>query len=38
MTIGRETGRCAEKHEKVEGLLRYRLIGVLEVAKSGKET
>ena len=34
MIIGRETWRCAEKHEKVGGALRYTLISALELAKS----
>ena len=38
MTIGRETGRCAEKREKVEGVLRYMLIGALEPPKIGKRS
>ena len=37
MTNGRETGRCAEKRENVEGALRYTLIGALELAKSAIE-
>ena len=37
MTIGRETGRCTEKSEKVGGALRYRLIGALELDKSARE-
>ena len=39
MTIGRGTGRCTEKHEKVGGALRYMLIGALglELAKSARE-
>ena len=37
MTIGRETGRCTEKREKMEGALRYTLIGALELAKSARE-
>ena len=35
--IGRETGRCAEKREKVGGALRYTLIGALELAKLARE-
>ena len=37
MTIGRETRRCAEKHRKMGGVLRYTLIGTLELAKSARE-
>ena len=37
MTIGRETGRCVEKREKVGDALRYTLIGALELAKSARE-
>ena len=37
MTIGRETGRCAERREKVGGALRYTLIGALELARSARE-
>ena len=37
MTIGRETRRCAEKHKKVGGVLRYTLIGALELAKLARE-
>ena len=37
MTIGRVTGRYAEKREKVEAALRYTLIGALELAKSARE-
>ena len=36
MTIGRETGRCAEKRKKVGGTLRYKLIGALEPRKIGE--
>ena len=42
MTIGRETGRCTEKRQKVrreapEGALRYTLIGANELAKLARE-
>ena len=37
MTIGRETGRCTEKHENVGGALSYTLIGALEPRKIGKK-
>ena len=37
MTIGKETGRCTEKRRKVGGVLRYTLIGALELAKSARE-
>ena len=37
MAIGRETGRCADKREKVGGALRYTLIGALELNKSARE-
>ena len=38
MTIRRETGRCAEKREKVGGALRYTLIGALEPRKIGERS
>ena len=37
MTIRRETGRCAEKYEKVGGVLRYTLIGALGCAKLARK-
>ena len=32
-----ETKSCAEKQKKVEGALRYTLIGAFELAKSARE-
>ena len=37
MTIVRESGRWAEKHEKVGGALRYTLISTLELAELVRE-